>query len=771
MRKSVFFFSAVIAFFCSGAMMARETAGTASASPTDSIGNMFVLDEVVVTADVVQPADNNTVMDNAVLNRDNTGQNLPYLLSSTPSLVVMSDDGLGVGYTYFRLRGTDHSRINMTVNDVPLNNSESQTVFWVNMTDMASSMSRLDIQRGVGTSANGSSSFGGSINMETTGSSNRSSQLADGRKVNVTAQFNGGMYNTFREMVNAELALPGNFRVQARISKVNSDGYLYRAASDLFSYHGSIGYYTNNTTVSLSAFGGSEKTYMAWDGVSATDLIRDHRYNPAGEYTDANGNTVYYPNQNDNYKEQHFQLHLSQRIGAGWRFKTTLHYTHGAGYYEQMKADKKYKSYGLQNDTVIDGSGKKKYYYTDNEGNSYERTNFIRQKHLDNHFYGAVFAFDYRSDKVDATIGGGGSHYIGSHWGLLHDDLYGFYDQYEYYRNMADKADANVYAKADWRIIDLNGHRLTLYGDLQYRYIYYRMIGINDEDNLLKMNILKQYHFFNPKAGLSYEYKGHKGYFNFAVANREPTRNNFKESGEHNIPLPERLYDYEFGYSYASQQWKAGANFYYMDYKNQLVLTGRYSETGACLTQNVKESFRAGIELTGSWRPVDWFEWNMALTLSRSRIKNHTDWITTYDAATYDELDQTEVNFGYVAIAFPPAVTFSNTFGFEYAGLRTDIQTNVVSKQYLDNTMSEEAMLKPYTVTNLTMRYELPLKMKVCKISLLAQVNNLFNAKYEANGGSWMCLYKDGKNYSRSYSPWYYAQAGNNVHGGITVDF
>jgi iron complex outermembrane receptor protein len=292
--------------------------------------------EVEVVARVEQPTETHKKLSGEDLNRTNTGQNLPYLLQTTPSLLVTSDDGLGIGYTYFRVRGTDHTRINMTVNDVPLNDSESQTVFWVNMTDFASGLTSLNVQRGVGTSTNGSAAFGAPINMTTLPTQK---MLNDTAPAHVTLLFNGGMYNTFREMVAAQVQLPRNFRIEARLSKVNSDGYLYRAASDLFSYNGSIGYYGKKTNVTLSAFGGTEKTYMAWDGVSAADLQRDRRYNPAGEYIDKDGNIAYYPNQNDNYKQQHFQLHLAQRLTQQWTLNATLHYTHGDGYYEQMKAE------------------------------------------------------------------------------------------------------------------------------------------------------------------------------------------------------------------------------------------------------------------------------------------------------------------------------------------------------------------------------------------------------------------------------------------------
>ncbi len=706
--------------------------------------------EVEVVARVEQPTETHKKLSGEDLNRTNTGQNLPYLLQTTPSLLVTSDDGLGIGYTYFRVRGTDHTRINMTVNDVPLNDSESQTVFWVNMTDFASGLTSLNVQRGVGTSTNGSAAFGASINMTTLSTQK---MLNDTAPAHVTLLFNGGMYNTFREMVAAQVQLPRNFRIEARLSKVNSDGYLYRAASDLFSYNGSIGYYGKKTNVTLSAFGGTEKTYMAWDGVSSADLQRDRRYNPAGEYIDKDGNIAYYPNQNDNYKQQHFQLHLAQRLTQQWTLNATLHYTHGDGYYEQMKADKKYSSFGLTN-LVLDDS------------TIIKRSNFIRYKYLANHFYGGIVNVNYRSEQADFAAGISGNHYIGSHWGLVTDDLYGTVAAHEFYRNRGNKAEGNVFAKANWRPINLANRTLTIYGDLQYRYIYYRISGINDED-LQPLDIVRHYHFFNPKVGLTYEDHGHQAYINYAVTNREPSRKNFTEAGEHDVPLPEALQDFEIGYAYAGKRFRVGANMYFMYYDNQLVLTGKYSDTGAYLTKNVKNSYRTGIELSGTWHPASWFTWDAALTLSRNKIKDFVDWVSIYDT-DWNELRQDEVHYGDVTIAFSPAVMFNNTFTFEYAGLHAEIQTIAVSKQYLDNTMSEAAVLKPYTFTNLTASYALPLPAKWPTIRLMVQANNLFNSAYESNGGNWYCLFEDGSRYD---SPWYYAQAGINVHAGFCVQW
>lgn len=727
-------------------------------APQDTTLTGEEIEEVVVVARVEQPTDNRVRVDQRTLNLTNNGQNLPYLLSSTPSLVVTSDDGLGIGYTYFRVRGTDQSRINMTINDVPLNDQESQTVFWVNMTDFASGLKSLDIQRGVGTSTNGSSAFGASLNMSTLDKTVQPSH--------VTLSFNGGMYNTFREQVSANVALSNHWQAEARFSKVNSDGYLERAFSDLYSYSGSVGYYGAKTKAVLSVFGGKEKTYMAWNGVSWDDLQTRPRYNPAGKYTDDEGNKVYYPNQTDNYAQQHAQFHLTQTLLPRLLLDATLYYTHGGGYYEQYKAGKSFTAFGLQP-------------YTDADGNTVEESDFINRKNLNNHFAGTIVSLRWFTDPVDAQFSAAANTYHGDHWGnviYVRDSLYPHpvpYD-YEYYRSVGNKTDANIFAKANWRIINRQTEKLILYADLQYRYVHYAIDGINDED-LRPIPVEENFHFFNPKAGLTYTNGGHNTYFNFAIANREPQRKNYTEAGVNDIPCPERLYDYELGYTYTHEKFTAGVNLYYMDYYNQLVLTGKYSSTtGAYLTRNVDRSYRMGIEMGGHYAPVNWFSWSAALTLSRNKIQNYVDWVELYDMDWNKVRDadgkhvQVETSFGKTTIAMSPSVIFNNTFTFQYAGFRGDIQTSVVSKQYLDNTMSEEAILPTYTVTNLTLQYLLPLPTRWPDITLRCQLNNLFNTRYASHGGSWMCQFTDG---SRYYDPWYYAQAGINVHGGISVTF
>ncbi len=722
---------------------------------------MRQMEDIQVSAKRVQQTTlSTTIVKSEALNKDNTGQNLPYLLTTTPGLQVTSDDGLGVGYTYFRVRGTDHTRINMTVNEVPLNDQESQTVFWVNMTDMSSSISQIDVQRGVGTSTSGSA-FGASLNMQT--------NMLDSVS-RLTIAFNGGMYNTFREMLHAHASISNRWMMNARFTKVNSDGFLYRTNSDLYSWYGDIGWYGERTQVILRAFGGAEKTGMGWEGVDYNTAYgingADRRYNPAGEYTvpDSQGNdsVVYYPNQTDNYQQQHAQLAINHRFTRRLSLTATFHYTHGGGYYEQYKR-KKYSYWGLSE-----------------SGKSYG----MYQKWLENHFAGFMISGKYISEPVDVQIGAAANNYLGHHWGQLE-----FLAKplptplpihYEYYRNAANKIDANAYAKANWRVINRAQEKLAIYGDLQYRFVRYTMWGVNDE-TMTELPLSRDFHFFNPKAGLTYQNRGHMLSASFAIANRDPSRSNYTEnllydaatktySGK--MPKAETLYDYELGYQYSHSRFSVGANLYFMDYDNQLVLTGEYNDVGKYLTTNVKDSYRMGAEITAGVKIADWMRWEGNIVISRNKIQNYKQYIDLYDDQdNWNWVGQDSI-VGDVTIAFSPMITAMSLFTFTYAGFTGTVQTNVTGSQYLDNTMDANAMLKAFTTTNVNLQYDLPMKhwlgnrRGVPDVKLLCQLNNIFNAKFASNGGAEASRFQDG-----SRCAWYYAQAGINVHAGFVVQF
>ena len=690
------------------------------------------IDEVQITARVEQPTDNRTKLDNAQLNQTNTGQNLPYLLSVTPSVVTTSDDGLGIGYTYFHIRGTDQTRINMTINEVPLNDAESQAVFWVNLTDMASGVSGLQVQRGVGTSANGGSSFGASVNLRTLDTAIPESKHPG--PVRAELDFNGGMYNTFREMLKVDVYLgnrnekQGAWHINGRFSKVNSDGYIERAKSDLLSYQSEVGWQNRKTAVSLTAFGGKEKTYMAWYGVDYNTAWgiggANRRYNPAGEYYDEDGNVHYYDNQTDNYQQHHVHLHVGHRFNHHWTLSATGHYTFGTGYYEMMMID--YDTYMADN---------------------------VTQKGLRNHFYGGILSSRYMHEKVDVQMGLALNQYRGLQYGNIDTTCVGNAFT-PYYEGFGVKTDGNVYAKANWRVLHRGKEKLSLYGDLQYRMVDYKIWGDNEETSALgateSINKHNTWNFFNPKAGLTYDNAGHRLSATFAIANREPTRNNFVANTAATDPAPERLYDYELGYTYTSagvlksgysMPWTIGLNLYFMDYDNQLITTGDVSSVGYLITTNVKDSYRTGAEFQFGVEWTRWFAWKGNLTWSRNRWKDNAQWRT---------------------ISFSPDWTAGNVFSFHAAGFNADVQTLVVSSRFLGNTEDINAMLKTYTVTNLTMTYALPLqKLRAARyipdITLKCQINNLFNTKYVNNGGT------DG-----TYV-WYFPQAGINAHAGFAV--
>jgi iron complex outermembrane receptor protein len=585
-----------------------------------------------------------------------------------------------------------------------------------------------------------------------------------------TISFNGGMYNTFREMLSAQLVLPNSWRVNARFSKVNSDGFLYRTASDLYSYYADLGHYGARTQVVARFFGGSERTGMGWDGVDYNTAYgingADRRYNPAGAYTITdhlgNDSTAYYDNQTDNYAQQHAQLSVNHRFNSQWSLSATAHYTHGAGYYEQFKR-KKLSYWGFS---------------------SSEKTYGMYRKNLDNHFYGAILSAKYLSEPLDLQLGMAAHHYLGDHFGTLHylanspSPIANSPYPYEYYRNSANKLDANTYAKLNWRIISRAQESLTLYADMQYRYVRYSRDGINDED-MTSLPLTVDYHFFNPKAGLTYRHGGHLLSASFAIANREPSRNNYKENVLFDpttntytgLPKAETLYDYELGYTFAHQRFTLGANLYFMDYDNQLILTGEYNDVGAYKTTNVKDSYRMGVELTAGVQILPWLRWDANVVVSRNKILNYHQYIDLYDNQDdWNWVGQDSV-VGTTTIAFSPTCTAMSLFTFDTHGFTATVQTQFVSRQFLDNTQDVNAMLRAYSTTNLNLQYLLPMQKwcnnaKAPDLKLLCQINNIFNAKYASNGGAEASRFLDS-----SRCCWYYAQAGINVHAGFTVTF
>ncbi len=687
------------------------------------------------------------------LDRANDGRDMPYLLGMTPSLLATSDAGTGMGYTGLRIRGSDAQRINITTNGVPVNDAESHNVYWVNMPDIASSVRDVQIQRGAGTSANGAGAFGGSVNL-----------ITDAPSYDPYAEFAGsyGMYNTNKQTLRVGTGLLGeHWSADARLSHAGTDGYIDRAFSKLWSYFGQAAYVNGGTNVRLLAFGGKEQTYMAWDYASREQMEEyGRRYNPCGEYTDSDGKTAYYPNQTDNYVQHNFQLHWGQDIGSDWHLNVALHYTKGDGYYEQYKTRRTLIEYGLEPFTLEDGTVVKK-------------SDLIRDKSLRNGFGGGIFSLNWHHGRVHATFGGALNNYRGHHSGTVEwvrNYVGALNPSQEYYRHLGEKLDGNIYARAN---VDA-GHGITAFADLQYRGIHYTIKGTSDTYDYntsapQQLDIDKRYNFFNPKVGVNWASTDgrHRAFASWSVAHKEPTHDNFTDADPGHEPKAERMFDYEVGYTFKHSIFTGGVNLYWMDYRNQLVLTGQLSDTGNAMSVNVPDSYRAGIELQAAVRPVKWFDWQINATLSRNRIKNFVEYI--YEDEWTNPI---AVDCGDTPIAFSPDFTLNNAFNFHWRGLDASLESHYVSKQYMTNAHIEEQTLPHYFYSNLSAGWTFRGLLGLKEVRLGATVYNVFNAKYESNGyaGSGYTVNEAGEKVIYRYSG-YAAQAPAHFMATLNVKF
>ncbi len=686
------------------------------------------------------------------LERQNDGRDLPFLLGMTPSVVATSDAGAGVGYSSLRVRGTDATRINVMANGVPVNDGESHVVYWVNMPDLASSLRDVQIQRGAGTSANGGGAFGASINMVT-----------EAPEETPYGELSGsyGSFNTHKETLRAGTGLLGDrWSVDARLSDIGSDGYIRRASSKLRSYFGQVGYSHAGTNLRLIAFGGKEETYMAWDYASPEQMREfGRRYNPCGEYTDDKGQTAYYPDQKDYFEQHHVQLHFSRRLSEAWHLSSALFYTRGYGHYDQYKTRRTLVEYGLTPFLTADGE-------------TVTKSDLIRLKYNDNHFGGATVTANYRRGRVDATAGATVSYFDGSHFGRIKwvRNYVGPIDPLQqYYDNTGRKWDSNIYARANVALSRL----FSAFADMQYRLINYSIKGITDNYDwntsaMAPIDIHRRWGFFNPKVGVNFtDGSRHRAFASWSVAHREPVRDNFTDGDRRHDPKAERMFDYELGYTFTHPIFSLGANLYYMDYKDQLVLTGALSDTGNPLSVNAPRSYRCGIELQGALKPCAWFDWQINATFSRNRIKDFTEYI--YEDEWTNPISR---YIGSTTIAFSPSVTANNAFNFHWRALEASLMTHYVSRQYLSNAHSSEQMLDAYCVSDLTVGYDFG---RVCGLRGLTAgltVRNLFNEKYESNGYAGAGYYVDDKGEKVIYR---YcglaAQAGINLSGTVTIKF
>lgn len=738
----------ILLISCMSFAQTTKSKTTAKADSTSQIS----LKEITVTslrANEKSPVAYTNVSKEAI-SKNNLGQDIPYLLALTPSFITTSDAGTGIGYTGFRIRGTDANRTNITVNGVPLNDAESHGTFFVNMPDFASSLSSVQVQRGVGTSTNGAAAFGASINMQT-------EQLNVQPYAEISTTL--GSFRTNKNTLKAGTGLmKSGFAFDARLSNVTSDGYIDRAWVDMASYYFAAGYYQPKTTIKFLTFGGKEKTYQAWYGVDPITMATNRTYNEAGRYFDNAGQTKFYDNQTDNYKQTHYQLHWLQEFSSALHLNMTAHYTKGAGYYEEYKSDRSYKEYGLIPDTVA--------------GVAIKKTDLVRQKWLDNDFYGLTFALNYKNEGFNATFGGAVNSYDGNHFGkvIWVKNATKLDVANEFYRSKSKKDDANIYAKVNAEVID----GLFLIGDLQYRYINYHLMGFDDkyDYNTGKMRDLTQnhvFHFVNPKLGATYELdKNSNVYASYSISNREPNRNNYTERGlDEPLPKSEVLFDKEIGYRYATSDLTLSANMYLMNYKNQLILTGKLSEIGEALTTNIDNSYRAGVELSAGIKLTEMLRWDVNATLSQNKILNYVDNTPLYNA-DYDLLGYVSVNMPTTNIAFSPNFIGNSLLTAKIDGFELGLHSNFVSKQYLDNTSSNDRSLNSYFVNNFRFKYSCPLKnLKALEIQLL--LNNILNVKYESNG--WAASeYYEGDNTRYNYIG-YYPQAGFNFLTSITLKF
>lgn len=719
--------------------------------PIDTI-QQVKLDEIVVSA--TRAGKNTPVaysnVSQSQIKKENGARNIPVILQTIPSLVSFTEDGLGIGNTSLRIRGTDATRINVTLNGMPLNNPESQEVYWVNLPDISSSLQSIQVQRGIGTSTNGAAAFGASISMKTTGS--RSQPYGE-------ASTAIGSYNTFSSSIAAGTGILDNgLSLDARYSKNSGDGYIRNGKINHDNLLLSLSHNTDQQILKLSYIRGEQVTGITWEGISPEDMEKyGRKYNPAGKYKDDAGNTHYYDHETDNYLSNILQLMLTRELSGHWFLNGSLSYNNGYGYYENYRYNRKYTDFGLQPQTI--------------NGVEYARTDFIRRKMMSNDFYVANVSLNYKKDAANLTFGGMYSLFDGEHFGRLpwvkHNE--NIEDNFEWYRNNGTKGEFSAFTKLEYQLND----NLSLFGDVQYRHIYYNMSGIDDD--LMDITSKFKYNFFNPKAGIFYHIDNHNSlYASVAVGSREPLRSDLKDGikGDAVNPIkPESMIDYEAGYKYnGSNGTILGANFYYMDYNNQMVQTGKLNETGYKLMENVKHSYRAGIELEASVPIIqNILRLDANATLSQNKIKDYTAYYDLYDDLdNYNWKGQTSENLGTTQISFSPDVVGMASIGYTPTrSLNFNLMGKYVSKQYLDNTMNDEKSIPSYFTSNLSAGYTFD-KTEIGTISVQLFANNIFNSKYIANGWASTEIFDQEGSIN-----WigYYPQATRNYMVKVTVAF
>jgi iron complex outermembrane receptor protein len=693
-----------------------------------------------------------TNLSDGTLQSKNLGQDLPYMLAGTPSFVASSDAGTGIGYTSFRIRGTDMNRINVTVNGIPLNDAESHATYFVDQPDLTSTASNIQIQRGVGTSSNGGAAFGATINLQT---------LTLNPEPYATLQTTTGSFSTLKNAVTAGTGLLNKkFSLDVRLSRIKSDGYIDRAWSHLKSFFVSGGYYGENTVLKANVWSGWEETYQAWNGVPSVRLHNDRAgmllYEKHGLYSMeetsrmlASNSRTYnlysYENQIDHYQQDHYQLHFSHRFNQRLNVTMALHYTYGRGYYEQYEPGQKFSDYGLPEPNI--------------DGAEISRTDLIRRKWLDNDFYGSVFSVQYRKGKLDFTAGGGWNTYAGHHFGKLvwAEYMVDIVPGFEWYRSKGLKKDMNGYAKILYRL----SQNLDYFADIQYRNIDYRIEG--NDDDLRNLGQQHDYHFFNPKTGISYRLNPQQSfYMSVARSNREPNRDNFVDTPPGGkLPEYETLNDLEGGWSFRSADYTFSANIFDMFYHNQLVLTGQINDVGAPVMTNVKNSYRYGLEMQWGVRWLSSLQWDGNMTLSRNRIVDFTEYVDDWDTGI-----QKSFYLGTTDLAFSPGLTANSQLAWKPGRLSFKLVSSFTGKQFIDNSSSTDRVLDAYFVSNFIMDYTVKIRLFKA-FTLHMMINNLFNADYESN--AWVYSYYYGN--QRFKMDGYFPQAGRNFMFGMEISF
>ncbi len=740
---------------------------------SDTLQNKQVLQDVVVSgtkAKKNQPV-TFTNLSKKEIEQQNFGQDLPFLLNLTPSTVVNSDAGAGIGYTGIRIRGTDPSRTNVTINGIPVNDAESHGTFWVNIPDFASSTQGIQVQRGVGTSANGAAAFGASINIQT----DLMQPTAYGE---VSSSF--GSFNTWKHTIKAGTGLLDNkWAVDARLSQITSDGFIDRGASDLKSFFVSGAHYGKKSIFKMNVFSGKEITYQAWNGIPESRLkgdaaaMNDFALNnglsdAATQHLLNSGNRTYnsftYPNQTDNYQQDHYQLFYTYQAGKYSLFHIGAHYTYGRGYYEEYRSNETFSTYKLADSLTLfdrflkDSLGRDSATFT-----TIKRGDFIRRRWLDNDFYGTVFSFVYEKNKLGLTAGGGINRYEGRHYGEL---IWGQYTQGSaindrFYEGQSTKTDGNIYIKADYELMA----KLHVFADLQQRVITYKLKGEDLNNGVyLPYQFNLEYYFFNPKAGLTYEInKKSNLYIYVGVAGKEPVRGDIIQAGVNSVPLSERLINYEFGYR---GEWKKTAlmvNVYYMDYRDQLIATGQINDVGAYNRINVPLSYRTGVEISGGVQLYKTLKWQATLTYSDNRIKSFTSYIDDYDKG-----GQATEKLSNKKIAFSPdIIASSNITWLPIKNVQFDLISKFVGAQYLDNTESKTRMLDAFFVSDMRLGYAFKIKGLFKQVNAGLLINNILNTKYEPNGYTYGWIYGG----QRIDNNFYYPQAGTNFLAQLKLAF